>query len=291
MANLSQSAMDYNLIMIELTNCCNLDCEYCYRSRMNIKGKMLSEQEFQFRLGSIKRDASILFCGMGEQLTHPEIYHFLQIAKKHKIQLVTNGTIKIDTKELEKSANVQSITFSVDGADEETVQKLCSRYKFDVLLENLEQLTSQKRISKAINYVVSDKNFDQLICMADFCEEYHVEAWNLLLSTMDLKWVKENYHEIWEKFILLKEHIHKKNYHFYLNMPDTMYCHYNGVITPYISVNGYVRPCCSHDRGVKVVGNIKTNTMQEIIDGTQWRRFVAEFDCDTCSMNQAHFSF
>lgn len=291
MSDLSKTAIDYNLIMIELTNGCNLDCEYCYRSRLKLKGKMLTQEELLFRLGRIKEDTAILFCGMGEQLTHPQFYNFLKLAGNHRIQLVTNGTIRIDMDRLTQVKNVQSITFSVDGHDEETAQKACSRYRFDILTSNLEKLQEQKDIQIAINFVISKDNMHYLFEMADFCNQYQVSALNLLLPTTDLKWVNNNYDRIHELLSELRKYVEEKNYAMFVNLPDTMFCMYNGSITPYISVEGYVRPCCSHDRGVRVVGQIQKNSMEEIMNDTPWKTFINEFDCNKCSMNQVHFSF
>lgn len=291
MSDLSKIAIDYNLIMIELTNGCNLDCEYCYRSRLKLKGKMLTEEELLFRLGRIKEDTAILFCGMGEQLTHPHFYDFLKLADKHMIQLVTNGTIKIDMDRLSESKNVQSITFSVDGHNEEMALKSCSRYRFDILTSNLKKLCDQNDIQVAINFVISKDNLASLFEMADFCNQYQVSALNLLLPTTDLKWANSNYDRIYDLLFKLKKYVEDKKYPMFVNMPDTMFCMYNGLITPYISVDGYVRPCCSHDRAVRVVGQIQKNTMEEIMNDIPWKTFINKFDCNKCSMNQVHFSF
>ena len=127
--------------------------------------------------------------------------------------------------------------------------------------------------------------------MADFCNQYKVSALNLLLPTTDLKWVNDNYDRIHKKLYELKKYVEDNKYEMVVNMPDTMFCMYNGFVTPYISVEGYVRPCCSHDRGVRVVGQIQKNNMEEIMNGALWKTFVNEFDCNKCSMNQVHFIF
>jgi MoaA/NifB/PqqE/SkfB family radical SAM enzyme len=252
---------------------------------------MLTQEELLFRLGRIKENTAILFCGMGEQLTHPQFYDFLELAGNHRIQLVTNGTIRIDMDRLTRAKNVQSITFSVDGHDEETAQKACSRYRFDILISNLEKLQEQKGIQISINFVISKDNVDYLFEMADFCNQYQVSALNLLLPTTDLKWVSNNYDRIHEVLSELRKYVEEKNYTMIVNLPDTMFCMYNGYIIPYISVEGYVRPCCSHNRGVRVDGQIQKNNMEEIMNDTPWKTFINEFDCDKCSMNQVRFSF
>lgn len=291
MPSLSKIANDYNLIMIELTNCCNLNCDYCYRNSMRIKKKMLSKDEYLLRLTRIKGNAEILFCGMGEQLTHPMFYDFVELANEHMLQVVTNGTIKIDVDRLSLLPNVRSFTFSVDGPTEEIARKSCKQYSFATLLDNLSSLKKLSKIQTAINFVMNDYNVNSLIEMASLCELYGVGTLNLLLPTTNLKWVRSNYDIIYELLGKLKKHVQDNNYLLSLNMPDKMYCLYNGLVTPYISVEGYVRPCCSHDREVKVVGKIQDNEIASIMKADAWRSFVDKYDCKKCSMNQYNFTF
>lgn len=284
---LGEFASDYELIMIELTNACNLNCEYCSRGMMNNKNIMLTEREFRARLQSIKPGVSILFCGLGEQFTHPHIYDFIAIAKDNMLQLVTNGTILIDYDRLLKNNNIQSLTFSLDGPNEDIMTLSCKNYNFNNLEKNLQGISKKEGVGVAINCVVLENNLDYLKEMLDICEKYNVHALNLILPTNNLKWVNKNLDKIEEKFKELL--VYKREYNVAINLPDTMYCKYNDYITPYISVEGYVRPCCSHDRWIHAVGNIKRESMADLINSSIWRKFKEITDCRDCSMNQYAF--
>lgn len=288
MFDLAIAASKYNLIMIELTDRCNLDCSYCYRSKMNLTGTYLSEDKFKSILDSIDKQAAILLCGMGEQFVHPRIYDFLGIAKDRSIQLVSNGTIPIDTAKLFKYNNIQSITFSVDGPDEETMKLSCKGYRTHVLLQNLESMARAKQCQVAINFVLGEGNLDTLVKMVDFAAQHEVQALNFLLPTSNQKWVRDNFGLIADKLREAQDYAAGKGVE--VNLPDTMYCQYNGYIVPYISLKGYVRPCCSHDKGVSVVGNIFSSSMQEILSSAAWDSFKRVNHCDNCSMNKFKFS-
>ncbi len=287
MFDLATAASDYKLIMIELTDRCNLNCSYCYRSKLNISGSLLSKEQFEQILDRIDKDAAILLCGMGEQFVHPEIYDFIAIAKERSVQLVSNGTILLDVERLFKSDNVQCITFSVDGPDEETMKQSCKGYKAEVLIKNLENMDKAKRCQVAINFVLGKDNLDTLVEMVDFAARYNVQALNFLLPTSDPKWVRDNLTVISCKLGEAMKHAADKAVS--INLPDTMYCQYNGHIVPFISLKGYVRPCCSHDKGVSVVGNVLKSNMQDVLKSDAWTAFKNGNYCESCSMNKFKF--
>jgi len=289
MLDLSEAASDYDLIMIELTDCCNLDCEYCYRSKLKLKGKLISEEEFLYAVSTIKKNAAILLCGMGEQFVHPKIYDYIDILKDRSVQLVSNGTIKIDVNHLFAHNNIQSITFSVNGPTEKVMKQSCSGYKTDVLLSNLRDIHEADKCPMAINMVIGDSNIHLLKEMVDFCQDNHVGSLNLLLPTSNLLWVKNNLNEIAGVLEDVCRYVSEEEKNIQVNLPDTMYCQYNSHIVPYISAGGYVRPCCSHDKGVNVIGSIKTGDMASIIQSSKWESFVKNTDCSKCSMNRFQF--
>lgn len=289
MLDLTEAASDYDLIMIELTDCCNLDCEYCYRSKLNLKGKLISEEEFLYAVSTIKKNAGILLCGMGEQFVHPKIYDYIGILKERRVQLVSNGTIKIDVNRLFEHNNIQSITFSVNGPTEKVMKVSCAAYKTDILLSNLRDIHNVNKCPMAINLVIGDSNVHLLKEMVDFCQDNHVGSLNLLLPTSNPGWVKNNIDEITGVLEDVCRYVTVEEKNVQVNLPDTMYCQYNSHIVPYISVNGCVRPCCSHDKGVNVIGSIKTGDMASIIQSSKWESFTRNTDCSKCSMNRFQF--
>ncbi|HUI91810.1 MAG TPA: SPASM domain-containing protein [Chitinivibrionales bacterium] len=79
---------------IEITNTCNLSCEFCPgTSRTTQFMKPETFEKILVNLGQYS--THLYFHVLGEPLLHPEIAAFLDIAQKHKklVNLVTNGTL------------------------------------------------------------------------------------------------------------------------------------------------------------------------------------------------------
>ena len=79
---------------LEITNACNLSCEFCHGTKRPIH--FLTEGEFRHAATELQRFADYLFFHlMGEPLLHPLLGRFLEIA--HELQfpviLTTNGTL------------------------------------------------------------------------------------------------------------------------------------------------------------------------------------------------------
>lgn len=85
---------------LEITNACNLSCDFCHGTKRPIK--FISEAEFSLAAQKLADYADYLyFHVMGEPLLHPKIGKFLDIADDlgHKVILTTNGTLLSDKAE------------------------------------------------------------------------------------------------------------------------------------------------------------------------------------------------
>lgn len=79
---------------IEITNTCNLNCDFCPKHRR--KKRQMTVSEFQHITDQLQGKASFLyFHVMGEPLLHPNLCDFITIAngKGFKTVLTTNGTL------------------------------------------------------------------------------------------------------------------------------------------------------------------------------------------------------
>lgn len=81
----------FKKIYIEITNCCNLNCEFCVKT--NRGKRSLSKEEFVNILDKIKPFTKYLyFHVLGEPLLHPNINEFIEIASKDFfVNITTNG--------------------------------------------------------------------------------------------------------------------------------------------------------------------------------------------------------
>ena len=84
----------FKKIYIEITNICNLSCEFCPKTSR--KAQFMDKSMFEAILAKIKGYSEHLyFHVMGEPLLHPEIGDFLELCGIHgfKVNVTTNGTL------------------------------------------------------------------------------------------------------------------------------------------------------------------------------------------------------
>ena len=86
--------MRFSKIYLEISNLCNLSCAFCPGTKR--KKKALNEEEFSELLPKIRPYTDFLYFHlMGEPLLHPKLEQFLALAGEagFKVILTTNGTL------------------------------------------------------------------------------------------------------------------------------------------------------------------------------------------------------
>ena len=86
---------------LEITNICNLACEFCPGTKRN--KKFMSTEEFALLASKLRGHTEYLYFHlMGEPLLHPELAAFLAIAEEFqfKVMLTTNGTLLPEREEI-----------------------------------------------------------------------------------------------------------------------------------------------------------------------------------------------
>lgn len=84
----------FQKIYLEISNICNLRCQFCPGTKR--KPKIMSEAEFSMLLPKLRPWADYLYFHlMGEPLCHPNLEQYLSLAGNHgfKVILTTNGTL------------------------------------------------------------------------------------------------------------------------------------------------------------------------------------------------------
>ena len=84
----------FNKIYLEISNICNLRCNFCPGTRRT--PKVMTEAEFSTLLPKLQPYSDYLYFHlMGEPLCHPQLERFLQLAGEtgFKVILTTNGTL------------------------------------------------------------------------------------------------------------------------------------------------------------------------------------------------------
>lgn len=81
----------FKKIYIEITNICNLNCEFCPKTQR--QKTILTKEEFQHIIKEIQPYTDyVYFHVKGEPLLHPELGVFLDICKEYglKVNITTN---------------------------------------------------------------------------------------------------------------------------------------------------------------------------------------------------------
>ena len=280
----------FKKVYIEITNVCNLSCNFCPKTKR--KYKFMNKEEFTYILEQVKPFTDhIYFHLMGEPLLHENIEYFLKESKEKglHVNLTTNGTLlnKVGYKIINSNA-VRQVNISLHSfeANKKTVE----------LEEYLNNVT---------DFIIKARENSNIICA--------IRLWNMdsedlrgenNLNKEILKIIEENLgleFSLSEKLqesnkIKLKDKV-------YLNMaekfqwPDikidtlgeNVFCH--GLRNQIgILADGTVVPCCLDSDGNLELGNVFEKTLEDILNGERAtniyngfsRRVAVESLCQKC---------
>lgn len=272
-----------NLIMLEVTQKCNLNCDYCFKSKFPSDSGEMEWDVFELISRKLDSFEYVTFCGMGEQLLHKHFYEMAAYLENKKLYIITNGTVLIDYERFMEKKNVRNIIFSVDGPNEAIARKSCVKYNFDNLLRNFETGTKYPDMARSINFVISSNNLENALDMFDFCGEHGVNVLSFILPFHNSYWIRKNRQSISKMLEEARKLSIEKNILF--NDPFSAYCiSQENMAIPYISINGSVRTCCETTNRIPLTGNILEATYDEIWESENYRKFRSGFYCSDCKM-------
>ena len=134
-----KGAKMFKKIYIEITNICNLNCEFCPDT--NRKKEIMSLEKFEEVIRKIHKFTKLVTLHVkGEPLLHKDLENILKILEKYnlKTNITTNGTLIKDKLEIIKNSNaVRQINFSLHSmVQNENINK---QYLTDIF-ESAEEL-------------------------------------------------------------------------------------------------------------------------------------------------------
>lgn len=283
---------EYKKIYIEITNVCNLNCNFCPQTKR--RPQYMGIDTFSNILDQVKGYGSYIYLHVkGEPLLHDDIDKLLDISfsKGFKVNITTNGTLlhKVKDKLIAKPA-LRQVNISLHSLD-----------------ENASILEKEEYTNQVISFAKEAVDKSQVII--------GLRLWNLdedneinvkrKLNHVILETIEKEFslpYRIQEKLspergIKLADRIYL-NQDYQFRWPDLNegeddgegYCYglRNQVA---ILVDGTVVPCCLDGEGVINLGNINTTSFSEIIhcnraasiyEGFSNRK-VAEELCRRCS--------
>lgn len=259
----------FKKIYIEITNVCNLSCEFCPQTKR--KPETITVDKFSEVLDKIKGHGDHIYLHVkGEPLLHPQLEQLLDVSysKGFKVNITTNGTLinKVREKIINKPA-LRQINFSLHSFDGNETSNDKYSYVSDILSFTKEAI---ERSSLTVSLRLWNLTEDNTINLKNKRNNYILEMIEDFFS-LDYK-IEEKV--IPARGIKLRERV-------YLNQgsefkwPDTKlededtigFCHglRNQIA---ILVDGTVVPCCLDGEGVINLGNIyAANSLNDIVEG------------------------
>ena len=257
--------MRFSKIYLEISNLCNLSCAFCPGTRR--QKKALTEAEFSTLLPKIRPYTDYLYFHlMGEPLIHPQLRRFLELAGDagFKVILTTNGTLLAKQQEmLLQSPALHKVNISLHAFEANDLAMPFSEY-----LAGCFQFGKATEGKKLISYRLwnqggQDEKNNEIL---DTMKEYFPEPWPL--ERRGPRIGQRVYLEYGDKFDWPD-----------LAAPDGgegVFCH--GLRDQLgILCDGSVVPCCLDHEGDITLGNLFTQTMEEILESPRAKAIYEGF--------------
>lgn len=257
----------FKKIYIEITNVCNLSCNFCPKTKREYK--FMDRKEFNYILEQVKPFTEhIYFHLMGEPLLNENIEWFLEESAKNdfKVNLTTNGTLL--SKNADKLINSNAIR-----------QINISLHSFEA---NKNTVELEEYINNVTDFIKKARENSDMICA--------IRLWNIDsaelkgangLNSSILKMLEDKL----DVDFSLAEKLQEKNRvtlkdKVYLNMAEKfewpnidlqsnneeVFCH--GLRNQIgVLVDGTVVPCCLDSEGTINLGNIFEKPLKDILEG------------------------
>ena len=246
----------YKKVYIEITNTCNLSCDFCIKNKRN--NKFMSINEFEIILKKLKGLTNYLYFHiLGEPLLHPKINELIDLATNYgyKINITTNGYL-ID--KIIDNKNINMINISLHSYNE----------KYNIPLDSY-----LSNIFKVVDNLINNNTLVNLRLWVN--NKYNNDI---------IKQINEYYYTN----IKLEKCTIKKNLYLDFNKnfiwPDLNNNYYNelgkcyGLITHFgILVDGTIIPCCLDSEGIINLGNIFNDNINEVLNSNRCINMINNF--------------
>lgn len=266
----------FKKVYIEITNVCNLSCNFCPKTSRKLK--FMNRESFDYIVKSIKSYTDhIYFHLMGEPFINKELKYFLDMSKENKLKvnITTNGTLIGDVKEILISAPaLRQINISL--------------HSFEA---NEEKVDFNSYINNIINFVKEATERTSIICslrLWNLDERYsanndlNIDIFKLLEKEFELdcdlkeslkdknsfKLKKNVYISMGQKFKWPSLEVEE--------LGERVFCY--GLRDQIgILVDGTVVPCCLDSEGSICLGNIFEESLEEILNSKRARNIYDGF--------------
>lgn len=257
--------------MIEPTSICNLNCLPCSRKNMIANGQLYVGSMHNINLinllDRLPAADHIRFHGMGELFLLENHIVLLSILRDYNynswIELVTNGQYEnTDEKNVVRLCN--RITFSFDGWNKESYEKIRCNGKYNIIKRNIRRFLKYKdKIKIELNFVCASYNYSNAVDMVKIANSLGVKniRFNIVqdwTGTLDKEVINIDIDDFVNNIKEAKEKAVKLGINLNISgNPDfnESQCEWMNERV-YINFNGDILPCCMRPELKYKVGNI-----------------------------------
>lgn len=255
--------MKFKKVYIEITNLCNLKCDFCPTTKR--ASRFMETHEFERILEDVKNHTEHIYLHIkGEPLMHQRLGDFLDIANEHNlhVNLTTNGTLIDRTRDvlLNKPA-IRQINISLHSLEQNQWYSNREDY-MDNILSFIEDAKDKKMILGLRLWNLTSKKEDNLqknnYILKRLEESFNIDFSNLEdfqtrrgIKIRNRLYLNEDEEFIWPS---LDNEIYEEK-GFCYGLRDQI-----GIL-----VDGSVVPCCLDGEGVINLGNIHESTLDKIL--------------------------
>ena len=274
--------MKFYRIYIELTNICGLRCSFC--PTKELPNKTMSLELFESTIKQAKKFTSEIACHVvGDPLTLSNLKEYLDIIHKYKMRamLTTSGYfIKKHSYDTLFHPCVKQINISLNAFNKNDTSFTFEQYMKPILDFSHEKV--RRKEESFINLRIW--NLDEVMSEKSF----NLELFKKLNSEFDVNIRLEQLNPKEKKSIRLdyKVLLHFDNYFEWPSLNNNYYGHGTCQgLSSHIGIlaDGRVIPCCLDNDAIMELGDLKNQTLEEILYGEKANSIVDGFKKGVCS--------
>lgn len=280
----------FKKVYIEITNVCNLRCNFCPITKRT--PKFMSLEDFSSVLNKVKDFTDYIYLHLkGEPLFHPDLGLFLDLAYEYglKVNLTTNGTLISKNKDLLlNKPSLRQINISLHSIEQNQWFNNQEEYIYEIL-SFIDQAEEDRVIIALRLWNLTDRKEDNIIknkFILEKLESHFGLNYNLIdefskrrgIKIRDRLYLNEDMEFVWPD---IDNDYYYEESGFCYGLRDQL-----GIL-----VDGTVVPCCLDGEGIINLGNIYNEDLemildkevsQKIFDGFSNRKAYAEL-CKRCT--------